>query len=86
MRHDRRFTRVLIMLTEPEVPRTEGGGVKLCHYCQRAVYFADGFLKLLVKDLKIAASDKRRGFTLSSVWSGRRGRSSPSSSQTQTEP
>jgi hypothetical protein len=40
------------MLTAPEVPRTANGGIALCHYCQRSTYFADGFLRLLARDLE----------------------------------
>jgi hypothetical protein len=52
MRMDPRRTRVREMLTQPEVPRFSGGGIALCYWCQRSVYFANGFLELLSKDLK----------------------------------
>lgn len=35
------------MITAPEIPRLDNGGVALCHLCQRRVYFAGGFLRLL---------------------------------------
>lgn len=44
-----RYTRTRDMITAPEVPRMENGGVALCHFCQRDVYFADGFMNLLIK-------------------------------------
>lgn len=37
------------MLLAPEVPRTPGGGVALCHLCQRNVFFKGGFLLLLAE-------------------------------------
>lgn len=55
MRTDPRYTRVRLMLTAPEVPRTLHGGLRLCHGCQRAVYFIGGFLNLLARDLEWAA-------------------------------
>lgn len=52
MRYDRRYTRTLNMITAPEIPRLENSGVALCHLCQRSVYFAGGFLDLLLKALE----------------------------------
>lgn len=45
------------MITAPEVPRLANGGLALCHHCQRAVYFAGGFVDLLVEDVRRAAAD-----------------------------
>jgi hypothetical protein len=56
MRTDRRYTRVRDMLRSPEVPRLEGGGIALCHGCQRSVYFAGGFIRLLAMALEKQAS------------------------------
>lgn len=40
------------MLLADEVPRTRfRAGIKLCHLCQREVYFCGGFNRLLVKVL-----------------------------------
>jgi hypothetical protein len=39
------------MVTAPEVPRFENGGIALCHICQRWTYFAGGFLKLMIEAL-----------------------------------
>ena len=59
MRTDPRYSRVRDMLTVPEVPRRRVRGVKpniaLCHFCQRRVYHAGGFLELLAKKVKRAA-------------------------------
>lgn len=52
MRMDPRYTRVREMLKAPEVPRFSGGGISLCHWCQRAIYFNKGFLKTLIRDLQ----------------------------------
>jgi len=52
---DARYTRVRNMLTAPEVPRFSGGGIALCHWCQRGAYWSDSFLALLIKDLTSAA-------------------------------
>jgi hypothetical protein len=46
------------MITAPDVPRLTGGGIALCHTCQRSVYFAGGFLQLLIQDLKREATAK----------------------------
>jgi len=43
------------MLTDPIVPRIAGAdwpGIALCHSCQRAAYFAGGFLQLLRRSLE----------------------------------
>ena len=52
MRTDPRYTRVRDMLNEPEVPRHQGGGIALCHSCQRQVYFDGGFLRHLTKQVR----------------------------------
>lgn len=52
MRH--RSPRVAGMILDPDIPRYEGGrapSVALCHMCQRSVYFAGGFLRLLATTL-----------------------------------
>lgn len=59
MRTDRRYTRVRQMITDAAIPRNERGLLRLCRDCQRDVYFAGGFLKLLARDL--AALAKARG-------------------------
>jgi hypothetical protein len=56
MRTDPRYTRVRQMLTCDDVPKGSNGGPLLCHRCQRSVYFAGGFLKLLVKHVKREAA------------------------------
>ena len=40
------------MLTDDAVPRLDNGGIALCHKCQRAVYFAGGFLALVLQSLE----------------------------------
>lgn len=55
MRMDPRYNRVREMLTRPEVPRFSGGGIALCHTCQRMCHFRKGFLPLLIRDLRRAA-------------------------------
>lgn len=52
MRMDPRYTRVRKLLTAPEVPRFSGGGIALCHACQRQVYWSKGLLPLLAEDLR----------------------------------
>lgn len=53
LRTDPRYHRVRDMLLADEVPRTRfRAGIKLCHPCQRNVYFCGGFNRLLVKVLK----------------------------------
>lgn len=52
MRTDPRYNRVRAMLTAPEVPTTSTGRILLCHGCQREVYFAGGFLRLLLRHLE----------------------------------
>lgn len=52
MRTNRRYTRVRSILTDDAVPRLANGGIALCHGCQRAVYFAGGFLTVLMKRLE----------------------------------
>lgn len=57
MRTDKRYGRVRAMITAPEIPRLASGGLALCHFCQRAIYFAGGFVELLVEDVKREAND-----------------------------
>lgn len=52
MRYDRRYPRVLGLITDAAIPRTKSGGIKLCKFCQRDIYFVGGFLKLLARDLE----------------------------------
>lgn len=58
MRTNPKYTRVRDMITHSSVPRLPNGGIALCHLCQRAVYFANGFLLLLTQDLSRAAQSK----------------------------
>lgn len=51
MRYDIRYTRVLKIITAPEVPRHRDGSIALCHLCQRATAFAGSFTRLLLRDL-----------------------------------
>lgn len=53
------YTRTRDMITAPEVPRLDNGGVALCHFCQRDVYFANGFLSLLQRNLERLARYSR---------------------------
>lgn len=67
MRTDPRYSRVRNMLTASEVPRFLGGGIALCHGCQRQVYFDGGFLLLLTKQVRReakAAAFKRAQATI----------------------
>ena len=59
MRTDPRYMRTRAMLTDEAVPRLASGGIALCHLCQRAVYFAGGFLELLRRQLERTARDMR---------------------------
>lgn len=59
MRTDRRYTRVRDMLTDEAVPRLPAGGIALCHHCQRRVYFANGFINLLVRTVERKARIKQ---------------------------
>jgi hypothetical protein len=52
MRTDRRYSRTREWLRAPAVPRLPTGGIALCHFCQRKVYFAKGFLRLLAISLE----------------------------------
>lgn len=52
---DPRYTRVRNMLTRPEVPRFSGGGIALCHWCQRSAYWSKDFLTLLIRDIQCFA-------------------------------
>jgi hypothetical protein len=47
-----RSQRTRDMITSPDVPRLANGGVALCHLCQRAVFFANGFLSYLQRALE----------------------------------
>jgi transposase-like protein len=55
MRYDKRYTRVLNIITDPVIPRVDGV-LALCHVHQRAAAMADGFIPYLVKKVKRAAS------------------------------
>src|ERR1700748_1595942 len=61
MRPDPRYSRVRTMLTAPEVPRLQAGGIALCHHCQRKAYFAGGFIELLIKQVRVAARFPQQG-------------------------
>lgn len=56
MRYDKRFARVLDLIYDPDIPRRPDGGLALCRRCQRSAYFRGGFLKLLVRDVEMAAA------------------------------
>lgn len=56
MRMDPRYNRVKSMLSVDEIPKHSNGGIGLCHACQRAVFFSNGYLRLLIKDLKNLAN------------------------------
>lgn len=56
MRYDRRYPRVLAMITDPVIPRSRNGVLRLCHRCQRRIYFANGFLRLLAEYVKREAN------------------------------
>lgn len=47
------------MITDPEIPRLNNGGVALCHLCQRRVYFAGGFMEILASQLAQIAKTGR---------------------------
>lgn len=47
------------MITDAAIPRMANGGVQLCHHCQRAIYFAGGYLEMLTKDLERLTSAAR---------------------------
>jgi transposase-like protein len=66
MRMNPRYNRVRHMLTGEDIPRFSGGGIALCHMCQRAVYFAGGLIQLLTKDLKVYAQIFASGKNLAS--------------------
>ena len=51
MRTDPRYSRVKAMITDEAVPRDAFGLLRLCKGCQRNVYFAGGFLRLLADRL-----------------------------------
>lgn len=75
MRHVAR--RVCEMLLAAEVPRTEGGGIALCHSCQRTVFFKGGFLSLIAERLdreaKLALGRQSRAlphWTMKRQWLG----------------
>lgn len=69
MRYHTSYTRVLNMITAPEIPRLKNGGVALCHFCQREVYWAKGFLRLLAQNVEWLA---RYGHTKTSYIAGGR--------------
>jgi ribosomal protein S27AE len=51
------------MLLDEAVPRLSSGGIALCHFCQRDVYFAGGFLNLAVRKIEyLAQHTKPKGF------------------------
>lgn len=54
MRHNSN-ARTRAMITDPVIPRSDEGAIRLCHHCQRTVYFARGFLRALAKKLDRAA-------------------------------
>lgn len=51
MRYDQRYSRVKAMITDQAIPRTASGGIRLCKWCQREIYWVGGFLKMLARDL-----------------------------------
>lgn len=59
MRYDKRYTRVLGLITDPAIPRTRAGGIQLCKFCQRQIYFVGSFLELLHRDLDWAIRNAR---------------------------
>lgn len=58
MRTDRRYSRVRAMITDPAIPRSRDGLLRLCRVCQRDVYFAGGFIRLLAR----AVTDRARQY------------------------
>lgn len=63
MRYHPSYGRVLAMITDDAVPRFPNRGLAICHFCQRAIHFAGGFVQLLIRDMKRIAVDEitRRG-------------------------
>jgi hypothetical protein len=59
MRYDRRYNRVLSIITSPDVPKLPNGGPALCHWDQRRAMLAGGFLYLL-SDAVFDMSKKRK--------------------------
>lgn len=55
LRHNTAYRRTHDMLVAPDIPRTDWGGIQLCHMCQRSIFFAGGIVGLLVKELRWAA-------------------------------
>lgn len=49
MRTDPRYTRATALITDEAIPRLTTGGIALCHSCQRAIYFTNGFLNYLIR-------------------------------------
>jgi hypothetical protein len=47
--------RSLEMLMDPTIPRREDGALDLCADCQRWMWFAGGYTKLLIKSLEASA-------------------------------
>lgn len=69
MRHDRRYWKTHNMITHPEIPRFKDGiGIRLCHVCQRLVYFAGGFLELLLRRLDLQAKVKNTADMTYRAW------------------
>lgn len=61
MRTNPRYTRVRDMLEADEVSRMMfRNGIRVCHFCQRDMYFAGGFNELLQKELKRAIYWRQR--------------------------
>lgn len=57
MRTDPRYTRVARMLDE--CPHDRRGLIELCHYCQRQIYFAGGYIKWLARVTEAMARQER---------------------------
>ncbi len=55
MRYDTRYSRVYGLITDPVIPRTRSAGIALCHGCQRQVYFAGGYMRMLTQAVEQAA-------------------------------
>lgn len=52
MRTHPRYKRVRALITDDAIPKLPNGGPALCHACQRSVYFRNGYLPLMIADLK----------------------------------
>ena len=55
MRYDKRYGRTRVMLSHPEIPAHAGGGICLCHQCQRSAWLAGGFLEMLIWHVEATA-------------------------------